>query len=144
MNRFLDFSMGAIMGAAVVCIAVSLLPHTDNPCLQQQAGYQVALTSQTRLLTTQVDLLAKEKARAGLLQAAHTALQEEFSVMLASRVGKIDDVMEGPEAIAVLAQRLAPVEKAVKKVAEVEGRWADIPWVKELRNGAKLAGGRWK
>lgn len=141
------FLAGCGIATTFILMAVFLfwlLPHADDPCLQQQAGYQAVVTTQTNLLQTQIDLLAKEKARAGLLQAAHTALQEEFAGMLAARVGKFDDVMEGPEAIAILAKRLAPVEAAVKKVAEVEGGWADIPWVKELRNSAKMAGVRGK
>lgn len=118
---------------------------SSDTCLQQQAGYNVVVTTQTNLLQTQIDLLAKEKARAGLLQAAHTALQQEFASTLAAKVGKIDDVMEGPEAIAVLAKRLAPVEAAVKEVAKQEGGFLPVPWLKQqIMNSAKMAGVRWK
>lgn len=67
-----------------------------------------------------IALLAKERARAGLLQAAHTALQQEFAIRLAQSV-----VIPEPKAMLVsqlepieqLAARLAPVEKAIKQQA---------------------------
>lgn len=133
--------------ATLVAVVVAFLFWPSDPCLQQHAGYQAVVTSQTKLLQTQIDLLAKERARAGLLQAAHTALQQEFAIRLAQSV-----VIPEPKAMLVsqlepiesLAARQTPVDKAVKELAKQEGGWADIPWVKELRNGAKLAGGRWR
>lgn len=119
-----DFLAGLIGGTIGMFLAIFLYVWLGNndetPCLQQQAGYQVALTSQTKLLTTQIDLLAKERARAGLLQASHTALQQEFAIRLAQQV-----VIPEPKAMLVsqlepiedLAARMAPVEAAVKQQA---------------------------
>ena len=79
---------------------------------------------------------------AKLVQHRLAKAQRELGEQLAQRIGKIDDVMpvkvqvvskidEEVSSITALAKRLAPVEKAVKKVAEVEGGFVDVPWIKQ-------------
>lgn len=107
---------------ALGMLIAKILWPSDDSCLQQQAGYQAVVRTQADLLQTQIDLLAKEKARAGLLQAAHTALQQEFASTLAAKVGKIDDVMAikvdtEVASITNLAAHIAPVERAIKQEA---------------------------
>lgn len=117
---FAGYGIATIIAAIVAWLYAALFWPSDA-CLQQQAGYQAVVTTQTALLQRKTDLLDMERGRLAVLQAAHAALQQELAVRMAQSV-----VIPEPKAIPVsqlepidqLAARMAPVEAKVKEVAQ--------------------------